>query len=254
MEVPETVKKLLTVFKLAASLCWALSVVQAQDLNGEKQLTSQQILNEMVANSKYRPEQVATVEAFEMPLVIDGKASGSVKVQAGCALNVVSVKSDGVVVEIHGNQKKLAIDKTDVIARYADRKKAVDKKLSEDRAALIAAGEEILVLPPPPVVAEISRPTTEIVYIDNSDRVRINRGDYWPYTNYSPYYNAGYVIQPRSFYPPFYYQPGPLLPICPPVNKPHCPPTTDRISFNAATATPKGMPPSVPAVPTTLRR
>lgn len=209
----EAVKNLRSILATAV-LCLIGVSAGAQEFAYAKKLTPQQIVNELIASSKYRPKQVATLETFDMPLVLDGKPAGVAKIKAGTALNLVAVKPDGVIVELHGNQTKLPIDKTDLVARYADRKKEVDQQFEEARLALIADGQAPLVLPEPFYVPE-PVVTEKIVYIDSSQpRIRVNNGNYWPYTGYYPY-AAGYIYQP--YYQPYCYTPNyPANPVCPP--------------------------------------
>lgn len=209
---PKAVKNLRSILATAV-LCLVGVSASAQEFVYAKELTPQQIVNEMIASSKYRPKQVATLETFDMPLVIDGKPAGVAKIKAGTALNLVAVKPDVVIVELHGNQTRLPIDKTDLVARYADRKKEVDRQFEEDRQALIAEGQAPMVFPEPFFVPEPAV-TEKIVYVDSSQpRIRVNTGNYWPYTGYYPY-AASYVYQP--YYQPYCYPPNyPVNPVYP---------------------------------------
>lgn len=98
----------------------------------------------VAADRKLWPREVTVSVAHEVPIVVNGKSSGSMKAPAGRSYPVKSVSASGVVVDALGSPLTFATAETDVLARAQD---------AQARQAAQAAAAT-----PPPVAAATPAP------------------------------------------------------------------------------------------------
>jgi nucleoredoxin len=97
-------------------------------------LNAQQTIDSLIASRNFWPREVTINVAHQVPLVINGKLSGSVQVPAGRVYPVKSVGSSGVVVDALGSALTFPAD-TDVLER-AELTKTRLEALAASRASI----------------------------------------------------------------------------------------------------------------------
>ncbi len=124
--------------RLAVLWLWACSCVFAQET-----LT----IETVTADRKLWPREVTVSVPHDVPIVVNGKASGSMKAGPGRSYPVKSISASGVVLDALGAPLTFAVTDTDVLARA--------EQLKIRRDALAAAAT-----PPPAPVATPSQPVS----------------------------------------------------------------------------------------------
>ena len=160
----------------------------------------------VAADQALWPKTVVVSIPLEVPVIIAGKESGSIKLPAGREYPVKAVTSDSVTVDVGGSSRAVAVADTDLLVKSAAVKAANDA--SQERARALAA----LPTPPPGPAAPTPTPVPKIQNVIGArlsnlvalDGKKLSPFDASPLTNkkyLAVYYSASWCGPCRNFTP-----------------------------------------------------
>ena len=138
------------------SVCFVTAVILLLPaLSAQETLT----IDMLAATRALWPREVTVNIAHQVPLLVNGKVSGSMQASPGRVYAVKSIEPDGVVVEAMGSSLTFPPADTDILPRA----ETVKTRLEVLAAARTAATPQVKQSPPPTASKPTAGPTNEIV-------------------------------------------------------------------------------------------